>query len=452
MNIVNASKFITLEAKKLSKMRSDTADQSNHVSLSSTPDGPATIWIKNLSGVDSDDEEEPVKPIIDFIEKHPEHFFLLEESEVKYAQMKWDILMPGNVFTGHIIRSGTKFLPTESRDTFNWLIIEDPEDFNDFKALEDYNWVIINISEAKKLHIKNISIALLVKHCNNRSIPVSIYPANTDLGPLDAAIHETDSGKVDPLYYELPITEDHTLLILEDDLPEIVSETNVGLLHWLLEYHMSSMVVAYHLHKLIKMARHAGQKSFWTTYFGVNTVAHFTAHIMDISRSQMYRYLEAVDVMEMLFPGMMQEVISMEKDIPKKVLRYSRWLPVYPYRYDIVNNPNGIKDQVKRMLLDPAVTAGEIHELLASEFPKESTSKKPESFNIIETLTIFNTSIMSQMVEGKRIRLYQHLKAILWLYISDLKVVDDAENVDEDFEEWGKSLEATLREELNIAA
>ena len=56
------------------------------------------------------------------------------------------------------------------------------------------------------------------------------------------------------------------------------------------------------------------------------------------------------------------------------------------------------------------------------------------------------------MVEGKRIRLYQHLKAILWLYISDLKVVDDAENVDEDFEEWGKSLEATLREELNIAA
>jgi len=59
---------------------------------------------------------------------------------------------------------------------------------------------------------------------------------------------------------------------------------------------------------------------------------------------------------------------------------------------------------------------------------------------------------MSQMVEGKRIRLYQHLKAILWLYISDLKVVDDAENIDEDFEEWGKSLEATLREELNIAA
>ena len=104
------------------------------------------------------------------------------------------------------------------------------------------------------------------------------------------------------------------------------------------------------------------------------------------------------------------------------------------------------------MLLDPAVTAGEIHELLASEFPKESTSKKPEPFNIIETLTIFNTSIMSQMVEGKRIRLYQHLKAILWLYISDLKVVDDAENIDEDFEEWGKSLEATLREELNIAA
>ena len=452
MNIVDASKFIALEAKKSSKMRSDTVNQSNQVSLSSTPDGPATIWIKNLSGVDSDDEEEPVKPIIEFIEKHPEHFFLLEESEVKYAQMKWDILMPGNVFTGHIIRSGTKTLPMESRDTFNWLIIEDPEDFNDFKALEDYNWVIINISKAKKLNSNDISIALLLKHCNSRSIPVSIYPANTGLGPLDAALNETDSGKHDPLYYELPITENHTLMMKKNDLSEVVSDTNVGLQHWLLEYHTSSMVIAYHLYKLIKMARHAGQKSFWTTYFGVNTVAQFTAHFIDISRSQMYRYLEAAEVMEMLFPGLIQEIISGEKDVPKKVLRYSRWLPVYQYRYDIENNPNGIKDQVKRMLLDPAVTAGEIHELLASEFPKESTSKKPEPFNIIETLTIFNTSIMSQMVEGKRIRLYQHLKAILWLYISDLKVVDDAENIDEDFEEWGKSLEATLREELNIAA
>jgi len=452
MYIVNASKFIKLDAKKLSKLGSDSVDQSNDSSLSSTPDGPSTILIKNMRKVDPEGEGDPEGAVIDFITQHPEHFFLLEERDSDLLRRDIGQTLPSNLYLGHAARINNETQVIQSDDAFRWLVIENPEDFDDFKGLEKYNWVIINIANAEKINLKNISIALLVKYCNNRSIPVSIYPANTDLGPLDAAIHETDSGKIDPLYYELPITDDHTLMVLEDDLPKIVSETNVGLQHWLLEYYTSSMVVAYHLYKLIKMARRAGQKSFWTTYFGVNTVAHFTAHFMEISRSQMYRYLEAVEVMEMLFPGMIQEIISAEKDVPKKVLSYSRWLAVYQYRYDVENNPNGIKDQVKRMLLDPAVTAGEIRELLVGEFSKESTSKKLEPFDIIGTLKMFNMTIMSQMVEGKRIRLFQHLKAILWLYISDMKVVDEAENVDVDFEEWGKSLESDLRDELGLVA
>jgi hypothetical protein len=452
MYIVNASKFITLNLKKLSKMESDSVDQSNSVSLSSTPDGPSTIWIKNLSMVDPDDEGELVKSVIDFIEKHPEHFFLLEECEARSAQKKWGIKMPSNVFIGHVVRPGSKIQHMEFNDTFKWLLIQNPEDFNDFKAMENYNWVVLDTSSAAKINLKNISTALVVKHCNKRSLPVSVYPANVDLASLDAALCETDSGKHDPLYYELPILEDRTLMMKKKDLSEVVSNTNIGLQHWVLEYHNATMAFAYFLFKMIKMARQAGQKSFWNTYFGVDTVAQFTGQFLEISRSQMYRYLEAAEVMEMLFPGMMLEIISAEKDVPKKVLCYSRWLPVYQYRYDIVGNPNGIKDQVKRMLLDPAVGAGEILELLAGEFPRESTNKKPEPFDIIGTLKMFNMSMMSQMVEGKRIRLYQHLKGILWLYISDLQIVDAAENVDKDFEEWGKSLEATLREQLNIAA
>jgi hypothetical protein len=452
MYIVNASKFIKLDAKKLSKMGSDSVDQSNDASLSSTPDGPATILIKNMRKEDPDGEGVPRGVVIDFITQHPEHFFLLEESDSDLLREENGQALPSNLYLGHAARVNNETQKIQSDDTFRWLVIENPEDFDDFDELEKYNWVIINISNAEKINLKNISIALLVKHCNNRSIPVSVYPTDTDLGPLDAALRESDGGQHDPLYFELPITDNHTLMMIAGGMSQKVSKANVDLQHWVVEFDVATMFMAYYLFKLILMARHSGQKSFWSHYFGVKTVEEFTKTFIEISRSQMYRYIQSIEVIELLYPGMMEGVISQEVVIPRKVLSYSRWLVVYPFRYDIESNPNGIKDKIKRMLLDPGVTAHALRALLNSEFPQKSLAKRPEPFSIINAIKEFNMSLMSQMVEEKRILLFKHLKAILWVYISDLPRDESNKNADVEIEEWGKSLEATLKIELGIAS
>lgn len=421
MNHINAKEIRVLDAKKLSKSGSGSVRKY----LDSITQGPSIIMTKNLDTIDSTDEDEYYKILNEIVTEHSEHVFLVEEKCTdQFIAVNGDEL-PDNVWFGQVVTSAPIVPRKHKGDTPSWVVITKPYRFKDYHGLEEYNWIIIDSSAVKNSAQSLKAIALIIRHCNTRSLCVSTYP-NINLEPLNKLINLLDVDSFLPLYYQLPITNSYILMNVMEGMEEQVDIAKKNLNNWLTTLNTATMVVAYVLYKLVTMSRHVGQTAFWLTYFDVPSAKRFAASKLELSRSQMYRYIQAAEVCENLFPGMMDKVIAKEKTISKRTLRYSRFLVPFPYLHHIENSSDELKKQLRRMLLDEGATASEIESFLFLEFgdnkKKHITNKQyiPAVFDVVSYLDNIHLTVMQLISESDRIYLEQHLKAIHHMILAEI--------------------------------
>ena len=114
MYIVNTNIIRVLDARKMNKSESDSVHKSVENCLSSTPDGPATIMVKHLDDLGSEDEEPCYKKLRDVIDNHPEHIFLIEEKFADPLENSVGPRVPPNVWFG----DGVKPLYNHNKGNF----------------------------------------------------------------------------------------------------------------------------------------------------------------------------------------------------------------------------------------------------------------------------------------------------------------------------------------------
>jgi hypothetical protein len=384
MYIVNTNIIRVLDARKMNKSESDSVHKSVENCLSSTPDGPATIMVKHLDDLGSEDEEPCYKKLRDVIDNHPEHIFLIEEKFADPLENSVGPRVPPNVWFGDIGIPNLNGNIAPERKTPRWLIVMNPNNIPEAQyteTLDGYKWIIINTKVAEEDDDKLKAIAGLQRYCNSKAKYVCAYPT-IDLRKLDKVLPVLVKVKPAPIYNELPITETHTLIMKPDGLEERVQKANINIQNYAPLFRKSTMIIAFTLYNLQQQARQVGQQAFWMTYFGVSSFVKFAVKVVELSGSQAYRYIQAVHVSEILAPGKMSKILSSKEVIPLQVLSYSRFLSVSKYLPDIEASSDEKKNQVRDKLFDHNVTSSELKEFLADNFAKPATIRRIEPFNI----------------------------------------------------------------------
>ena len=381
MYIVDINKIRVLDAKKMSKADAESVNKSVENCLSSSPDGPAVILVKHLDDLDAEDEEPFYRKLHTFIVDHPEHIILIEGKYAEYFESSLEASIPENVWFGDIGSPEPGRQIDLGQKGPYWLIIMNPNNIPESEydeMLAGYKWILINTEGAEGDEDKLRAIAKLQRYCNSKAKYVCAYP-HIDILKLDKVLPVLDKIKSAPIYNELPITETHTLIMKPDGLEESIQKANDNIKRFAPILRRSTMAIAFTLYSLQQQARQVGQKAFWMTYFNVSSFAKFAMHVVELSGSQAYRYVQAVHVSESLAPGKMSGILSSNEIMPLQVLSYSRFLSVSKYLPDIQASSDEMKEQVKDMLFDPNVTTGELSVYLNEKFAKPATIKAAEA-------------------------------------------------------------------------
>ncbi len=418
MYVIDARKFIIRDAQEIISAYAESLTPTQDQPTSFLPDNPSLIMIRKLDTIEDDKARKSCKILNRIIKAHPEHLFLMNEEHVSRLTSDHGLKLLGNVSVGSIVSYEVSGDGLNNLFPPHWIIIKDPENFLDYEALRDFTWVIISSTSEVRTNEELLSIAKIVAYCNAQSRCVSTMP-HIPLNRLESVICEAEPDFGVSLYYELPITDSHTLILVFDKVKSLVENAENEIHKWTNIGTFSTMVVAYRLYQLQKLARQVGQKSFWKTYFNVDSSEGFATKFLGVSRSTAYRYLQAIEVSEKLQPGAMASLVSGKNELPKKALGYSRYLEVHPFLDDIEKASDEDKQVVQKLLLDPSVAAKALKTHLVEHFTSSNLPTKPPPFDIDQYLYSVGNKLESNLDDARRYYLSQYLSAMHHLFEPD---------------------------------
>jgi hypothetical protein len=418
MHVINARKIVTRSAQDLIKEFTESLSSIEGPPTDVILNSPSLVMIRKLDEIEDDKARKSCQILNRIIKSHPESLFLLSEMHVDRLKTHHGLKLYENLSLGSVVNSEVSGNSFNNLFPPHWIIIKDPVNFVDYGALRDFTWVIISSSPEGRTQTELAGIAKIIAHCNAGSRCVSTIPY-ISLDKLESAIQNVEPEFGDSLHYELPITDKHTLILAFNEVRSSVDNAQNMIQKWTNIGTLSTMIVAYELYQLQKLARQVGQKSFWKTYFNVDSSEGFATKFLGVSRSTAYRYLQAIEVSEKLHPGGMASIVSGKKERPKKALGYSRYLEVHPYLDDIEKASDEDKQVVQELLLDPSVAAKTLKTHLAEHFTSSNLPTKQPPFDIDQYLNAVGSKLESNLDEHRQYYLNQYLLAVRHLFDPD---------------------------------
>lgn len=440
MKTINPSNPFTLDAKELIE-KSHTSNDSKEVQrMIALPSDPSLIWITNLSLITDAETEDVCIAINDITRTNKEHVFLIDEQRELSMVDDHGLRHTNNLWPGIILGSGKIPPCPQRRKTPIWVKVQLSEEFSDFESLKQFEWVIICGKNKNLSDSDLVKIAEIIDYCNRRYICVCTLPY-TVLDKIQAAFEKEYPKRAISLRYELPETKEYRLLMQNSAVPDAVLQANEIIDFWTNVAAMSTMGIAYGVYKLRNMARQLGERAFWQTYFKVNSFDSFVKNILQVSKSQAFRYLQAMAVSETLVPGYMKSVFETKKNpLNKKALGYSRFLDIAPYMDGLNKESDENRQLIINKLYDPEVSGVELNKLLRSKFLKYETPSKTDPFDIEKYIKGIELKLGERLDIERRDYLTMYLYAIDHLFdpdaISFPFLVDHVEDANEEIQGW----------------
>ena len=413
MHIVDAGKYVLLDASKLVTSEIDSSNSEEESSQAFAPDRPSLVMVHNMNLVEKDQSDGCCEMLNGIVRSHPDSLFLFNEKHVYRFKEDHGLRLPTqNTSLGNVVKSEPTGDGTLNLFPPHWILITEPQHFTKYESLRNYTWVMIKNLQKERGPEELISIAKIVAYCNEHNKHVCTIPY-LPLDLLEDVIRDELPGHNHSLYYEFPKTDNHILMVVNDTVDMDVKRAQDMIGHWVQMNVFSTMVIAYELYKLRSLSRKVGQRAFWEVHFGVGSSDEFASKIIGISRSTANRYIQAISVSEKLLPGIMEEVAVGENTIPKRALSCSRFQSVHPFLDDIESAQEGKQQVVKDMLLDPNVTAKTLKTHLNEHFTREAS--EPPPFIPLKYFNGIANKVSNQIDESRLVYLDQYLAAMIHL-------------------------------------